>query len=152
MKNIKILLCLLSCFLLIGCSSSKNELVKYLESEGYDCIKNVCGYESEETANVKVSKIYDIDSKLYKVSTVFTSLQSSLLEYNWDTNKVTYEYKIIDETFNTTYDTETKEFNCESNSEDKAYKKAECSNLKEDIEKELNNFNKSIEDSGYKIK
>ena len=153
MKNIKILVYILSILLVCGCSSSsKNELVKYLEGEGYDCLKNVCGYESDATDNVKVSKVYDIDNKLYKVTTTFTSLQNSYFEYYWDTNKITFDYTMIDEKFNTTYDTESKEFKCDSNSNDKAYKKAECENLKDDIERELDNFNTSIKKSGYKIK
>ena len=151
MKNIKILMCLLFVFTLTGCGS-KNKLVAYLEEDSFDCLKNVCVKESTEKDNVKVVTTYDIDNKLLKIDTKFTSLQTSYFEYNWDTKKATYTYKILDETFDTTYDFNEHEYKCDSNSKDNIYKKAECSSLKEDIENNVKNFNEVIEKSKYEIK
>ena len=151
MKNIKILICLLSIILLTGCGS-KNKLASYLENDSYDCLKNVCVKDSTEKDNAKVITTYDIDNKLLKIDTKFTSLQTSYFEYNWETKKVTYTYKILDETFNTTYDYNEYEYTCESDSKDNAYKKAECESLKEDIENNIKNFNEVIEKSKYEIK
>jgi hypothetical protein len=151
MKNIKILICLLSLILITGCTS-KNKLVIYLENDGFDCLKNVCAKESNNKDNVKVNTIYDIDNKLFKINTEFTKYQTSTFEYNWETKKVTYEYVILDETFKTTYDYNEYEYTCESNSKDLAYKKAECDILKGDIENNIENFNNVIYESKYEIK
>ena len=151
MKNIKIIICLFSIILLTGCGT-KNKLVTYLENDSFTCQKNICVKESSEKDNVQVSTIYDIDNKLLKIDTKFTSLQTSYFEYNWETKKVTYTYTVLNETFNTTYDYNEYQYTCESNSEDKAYEKAECANLKEDIENNVKNFNEVIEASKYEIK
>ncbi len=151
MKNIKILICLLSIILITGCSSN-NKLVDYLEDNSYECLKNVCVKDSTEKDNVKVITTYDIDNKLLKIDTKFTSLQTSYFEYNWESNKVTYTYKILDETFNTTYDYNEYNYTCESNGKDEAYKKAQCLTLKEDIENNINNFKEVINNSKYEIK
>ncbi len=152
MKNTKILICLLSVLLLTGCGSSKNKLVTYLEDNSFDCLKNVCVKDSNEKDNAKVITTYDIDSKLLKIDTKFTSLQTSYFEYNWETKKATYTYNIINDTFNTTYDFNEYEYSCKSEVDDEAYKKAECATLKEDIEKNINNFNEVIKNSNYEIK
>ena len=151
MKNIKILICLLSIILITGCSS-KNKLVSYLENNSFECLKNVCVKDSTEKDNVKVTTTYDIDNKLLKIDTKFTSLQTSNFEYNWESKKATYTYIVINDTFNTTYDFNEYEYTCESEVDDEAYKKAECATLKEDIEKNINSFNEVIKNSNYEIK
>ena len=151
MKNTKILVLILSLFLITGCSK-KNKLVIYLENDGFECMKNVCVKESNSNDSIKTTTVYDIDNNELKVNTEYTSLQNGSLVYNWKDKKITYDYKIINDTFNSTYDLESYEYTCESSSEDNAYKNAECNFLKDDIQKVIDNFNEVIKESKYEIK
>ena len=151
MKNTKILVLILSLFLITGCSE-KNKLVTYLENDGFDCMKNVCVKDSKENDSIKTTTIYDIDNNELKVNTEYTSLQNGSMIYNWKDKKITYDYKIINDTFNSTYDLESYEYTCESDTEDKAYKLAECNIMKDDIQKVIDNFNDVIKKSKYEIK
>jgi predicted HNH restriction endonuclease len=152
MKNIKILVLIFTIILLCGCTKEEeNKLVKYLTSINYDCLKNVCAYESTES-NVKVKSVFDIDNHLYKKETTFSSNQSSTLEYDWSLNEVDYNYKVLDDDFDVTYNLDTKKYDCVSNSDNDTYEKAQCKHLKEDIEEEVEIFNSIIDASGEKIK
>lgn len=152
MKNTKIIILITTFILLCGCvNKDENKLVKYLKSINYDCLKNVCVYEPSD-GNVKVKSVYDIDNTLYKKENNYSQIQSSFLEYNWATNEVKYDYKVLTEEFNVNYNLDTKEFDCKSESDNETFKIAECKHLKEDIEDEIENFNKIIEASGEKIK
>ncbi len=152
MKNIKILIVLFAIVLLCGCGTNENKLVKYLKSIDYACTKNVCVYESKEDSQISIQTTFDIDNKLYKKHTTFTQLQSSDLELNWETNKVKYEYKLLNETFNIDYDIENETYECNSNSANSVYKKAECSHLIDDLKQDVKSFNTIIDLSGEKIK
>ncbi|MCR5483597.1 MAG: hypothetical protein K6E99_04275, partial [Bacilli bacterium] len=94
MKNIKILICLLSVLLLTGCGSSKNKLVTYLEDNSFECLKNVCVKNSTEKDNVQVITTYDIDNKTMTIDTKFTSLQTSNFTYDWDVKSASYTYTL----------------------------------------------------------
>ena len=152
MKNIKILICLLSILLLTGCGSSKNKLVSYLEDNPYECLKNVCVKNSTERDNVQVITTYDIDNKTMTIDTKFTSLQTSNFTYVWDEKQASYTYTLIDETFNVHYNFDDLESKCTSNGKDEVYKSAQCKTLLEDVENNVNNFYEAIEKSGYEIK
>ena len=107
---------------------------------------------SNSNDSIKTTTVYDIDNNELKVNTEYTSLQNGSLVYNWKDKKITYDYKIINDTFNSTYDLESYEYTCESSSEDNAYKNAECNFLKDDIQKVIDNFNEVIKESKYEIK
>ena len=153
MKNTKILILILTLILLCGCSSEEqNKLVKYLESNKYQCLKNVCVYESDEDMDIKFKISFDIDNHLYKKEIVYSSIQSSTLEYDWSTGRIDYNYKLADDDFDVTYNLDTKEYDCVSDSDNDTYEIAECKHLKEDIEEEIENYNIIIDASGEKIK
>lgn len=151
MKNIKILICLICVLFITGCRE-ENKLVTYLKKDDFQCAKNICVKEADSTDAVKTTTVYDIDNNNLKIDINYSEVQSSSLEYNWKTKKINYDYRILNDSFKTTYDLESYEYTCESDIEDKVYKKAECNILRDDIQKVIDNFNDVIKESKYEVK
>ena len=154
MKKLTICIILfLSAFVLTACGEPKTELdvlKKYLEdSHFYKCKNNSCT-KKESSGNVTTTSEYNFDTSTYtsQSTTGNGNLNTSKIEYNWVSNKMTLENQTLGVTINAIYDFTSKTYNCQTPSDTTEDISNECENLKITMETAKDKVLQSFTNSG----